>query len=852
MEAKDLPRIEQLFHTALEMDVAERARYLARECADEEEVRSEVESLMAVFEKQANFLETPVFNEGLKALSADSSESLTGKLIGSYKVERLLGKGGMGEVYLAEDTRLGRLVALKFLARHLAADNWARRQLVKEAQAVARLDHPNICAVHGLEEADGHSFIVMQYVDGEALSDLICTERLEAKQAVPLALQMVGALAEAHAHGIIHRDIKPQNLMLTAGGQLKVLDFGLAKVVQGKLGVDGQSQASQKELIAGTVAYMSPEQLCAKRLDFRSDIFSVGTALYELVSGKHPFARENDAETIAAILNDEPAELPHRVKSFAPGLERVIRKCLEKDKERRYPSASALLLDLQSIQSRSAPRWPRPRLNPFVTAVLFVLIVAGALLAYSRLTTAPTLAVLPFTNEGAGSELDYLVAGLPDSLANQLSKLSRIRVKAPSVVSGAKNGQVADLRGIGRELGTDTVLVGKATAQGETVLLQVQLVNVANASQLWAKSYNVKQTDPLALQDLIAAEVATTLGSQLSAEEETLLQTGHTRKTEAFREYLQGRYYWNRRSKENIQLAITHFQKATEIDQEYARAYSGLADSYVLLTSVVYGQAQTQEAMTNARVAATLALKIDPTLSEAHTSIGVIKLKYDWNWQEANAEFERAIELNPNYAPAHYWLSNLLFVVGQGGGALAESEIARMIEPFSPSVNNARCRARYWTRQFESAAKCYNEMLERDPSNSNAQYTLGFIYLAQGRTEQALEIFQKMYAIKEKEAFVISALGHTYGRLGRKDDALRILARAQELAQSANLPPQEIAIIYVGLGDRDQAFAWLNKAAEKRFAYLIYLNVEPIFDSLRADPRYADLARRINLQPPVT
>ncbi|MEP7336765.1 MAG: protein kinase [Acidobacteriota bacterium] len=860
MEANDLPRIEQLFHNALDLGAEERAAYLARECNGDTGLRNEVESLIAVFEKRADFLETPAFNAGLKVLSADSSESLVGKLIGAYKVERLLGKGGMGEVYLAEDTRLGRQVALKFLARHLAADKWARRQLIKEAQAVAMLDHPNICAVHGLEEADGHSFIVMQYIEGEVLSELARTGRLDAKQTLPLALQMVGALAEAHAHGIIHRDIKPQNLILTASGQLKVLDFGLAKVVQAKPGAPGESQASQSGLIMGTVAYMSPEQLRAERLDFRSDVYSVGTVLYELVSGKHPFAQGNDAETIAAILTAKP---PHG----ANGLARVIGKCLEKNKEQRYQSASELLLDLQNAHDGIKPSETRLYFNPFVTAILFVLLVAGAVLAYLQMTAVPTLAILPFINESAGEELDYLVRGLPDSLASQLARLSRVSVKASTNMPGYQ-AQEADLTGIGRELDADAILTGKAAGKGETVILMVQLINVADGRQLWATDYDLKQTDALAIQELVATEVSTILRLRLSAEEERLLKTRQTdpiKAAEAFREYLRGRYYWNRRDEENIKLAIKHFTRATELNPEDSRAYSGLADSYVLLTSVAYGQDKTEKAMIQARIAATLALRIDAKFPEAHTSLGVIKL-YDWNYAGAKVEFKRAIELNRNYAPARYWYSNLLLIEGQAGEGLAESEVARNSEPFSPAMNLCRCRGQYWTRQFESAAKCFDEMLKRNPASSNVQYILGLTYLAQGRAEQALKKFQDLYPTKEawaaaaishtedklerKEALAIAALGHTYGRLGRKEEAFRILDRAQELVQKEKLPSQEVAIIYIGLGDFDQAFVWLNRAADERFAYLIYLNIEPLFDSLRADPRFAALVQRINLQPP--
>ena len=852
MEAKDWQRLEHLFHTALGLGVAERADYLARECAGEEAMRAEIESLIEVFEKQADFLDKPVFNAGLKALSADSSESLTGKLIGSYRVERMLGKGGMGEVYLAEDLRLGRQVALKFLARRLATDNWARRQLIKEAQAVAMLDHPNICAVHGLEEADNHCFIVMQYIEGEALSDLIREKRLDTKQALPLAQQMVSALAEAHAHGIIHRDIKPQNIILTTGGQLKMLDFGLAKVSPGKKPSNDEnasSQISQTGLIAGTIAYMSPEQLRGERLDFRSDIFSAGTVLYELVSGKHPFAQENDAETIAAILTRQPPTLPPGATGIHHRLDRVIRKCLEKDKERRYQSASELLLDLQNIAAHAAPRWRRPRLNPLVTVALLALLIAGSLFAYFQLTAVPTLAVLPFVNEGAGQQLDYLVAGLPEGVANQLARLSKFKIKAPTTVSGAK-GQKADPLPVGRELGADAVLIGKATAQDQVAILQLRLVKTVDGSQLWAKSYDLKQTDALALPELVAAEVAASLHSPLNKDEEKLLFTRQTATTGAFHEYLRGRYYWNSRDKENIQLAIDHFEHAIKLDPAYARAYAGLADSYILLTSVIYGQMQTKEAVTSARAAVRKALEIDDTLPETHTSLGVIRLKYDWDWKAAAAEFKRAIALNPDYAPAHYWYSNLLIITGQAPDAVAESEIARELDPFSPSMNLSRCRTRYWTRQYESADRCFNEMLEKDPANSRAKYILGLVYQAQGRSEKALDVFQKLY--EKDQALAAAPLGYIYGRLGRKEEALKILARANEMAQQTYFPPQEIAIIQLGIGDRDKALEWLEKAYDERFAYLIYLTVEPLFDPLHGDARFANLARRLNLQPPPT
>jgi serine/threonine protein kinase/Flp pilus assembly protein TadD len=846
-DIENTPRIEQLFHAALEMAPAERAAYLARECASEELIRAEVESLVKVFEERADFLEQPAFDKGLEVLATNSAKSLLGKVIGPYRLRHLLGKGGMGEVYLAEDTRLSRLVALKFLAPHLTTDTWAKRQLVKEAQAVARLNHPNICTVYGLEEVDGHSFIVMQYLEGELLADLIHEGQVGAEQALPLARQMASALAEAHAHGIIHRDIKPRNLILTRGAQLKVLDFGLAKVIQGeqKMGgaLDAPSQASQTGLIMGTVPYMSPEQLRGERLDFRSDIFSVGLVLYELANGRHPFARGNDAETIAAILTGSP----ERGSDIAAnGLECIIRKCLEKDKERRYQSADELLLELQNHQAKAAPRWSRPRLNPMVTVSLLVLLLAGALFAFLRLTAIPTLAVLPFANEAAGSQLDYLVAGLPESVANQLARLSRVKIKAPTTVFDGKD-QPADPLSAGRAIGADALLVGTASAQGQAFTLQLRLLKTADGSQLWAKNYDLKQTDALLLQELVANEVVASLRLQLTQKETESLRVRPTAKTEAFHKYLQGRYYWRWRDRENIQLAIDSFKDATILDPTYARAYTGLADSYVLRNTVAYGEKPTREAMMDALAAAAQALALDNTLPEAHTSLGVIKLKYNWDWSGAEADFRQAIHLNPDYASAHYWYSHLLMITGRTTEGLAETAVARELDPLSPAMNLNHCRSMFWLRQYDRAANCFNEMLLKTPANEHAQYVLALVYQEQGYFEKAVALLEKLY--ERRESYAAAALGHAYGKMGRKEDALRVLARIEEMAKQTYVPPLEMAIIHVGLGDREQAFAWLEKAREEHSASLIYLTVEPLFDRLRPDSRFADLARGLQLLP---
>jgi eukaryotic-like serine/threonine-protein kinase len=851
MTANNWQRVEELFHSALEMDAAERAAFLAAECASDVATRAEVECLLLAFEKDQSFLEEPVFNAGLKALSAETA-SLTGQVIGAYRVERLLGKGGMGEVYLAEDTRLGRLVALKFLTRRLSDDNWACRQLIKEAQAVAQLDHPNICAVHGLEEVDGHSFIVMQYLEGEILLDLITSGGVGAEMILPLAQQMASAVAAAHAHGIIHRDIKPQNMIVTPAGQLKVLDFGLAKVIQVKPGAriaDRQSQASRAGLIAGTVAYMSPEQLRAERLDYRSDIFSLGVVIYEVVSGQHPFARGNDAETISAILTASPPQLHNGLNSR---LASIIRKCLEKDKELRYQSVSELLLDLQTLKINGKIDSSRHGLKlRLVAALLALALFIGLLFAMRERATIPTLAVLPFTNAIQDSQIDYLIDGLTESLADELAQQPSLKVKHPTTVSSYKGKQIDPLKA-GRDLQVEILLIGRAERQGDQFILKSELVRVADGQRLWVADYDLKKMDTLAIHETIAAAVSAKLGAVDQEAQErgkAALMYRRKDKSEAFQHYLNGRYLWNKRNQENLERAIEFFRKAIDLDPTYARAYAGLADSYVLLDTVLYGKGKvpTVDAMNMAKAAVKRALEIEPNLPEAHNTLGVIKLKYEWDWPGAEEDFKQTMRINPDYAPAHYWYSNLLVITGRHNEALREGEIAKTLDPFSTSARVNYCRVFYYQRRFDKAGDCLNEVLKETPKQPPAQYVLGFVYQQRGKTAEAIQLFRSLYQEDKRQG--VASLGYIYGKAGRKKEAFQALAEANELYKKGLFPPQEIAIIYLGIGDYDNAFKWLEMAYKDRFPSLTYLITEPALDELRSDPRFIDLAHRLKLNP---
>jgi eukaryotic-like serine/threonine-protein kinase len=875
MKVEDWQRIESLFHEALALEACARGDYLERACTGDAGLRVEVESLLNAYEKRRDFMEQPAFDAGMKLMSGDATESLTGKTFGTYRILESLGAGGMGKVYLAEDTRLGRRVALKFLADRFVDDSWARRQLVKEAQAVAMLEHTNICTIHGIEEAEGRIFIVMQYIEGETLADLIRRQRPDIAQALAFAKQIVNALAEAHAHGIIHRDIKPRNIVVAPSGQVKVLDFGLAKIIQRKTGeaADESSRISQGEPQFGTLAYMSPEQHRAERLDFRTDIFSLGTMLYELFTGENPFARKSSAEVISAILTFQPPPLRSLLPDVSNGLERIVHRCLGKDRAERYHSASELLYELDGLQSESEsnPHWYQRQAFRVVSffALLILLIFASAF-AYIRLqkarptsdmsvsrsqpsrleqTAAPSvhsLAVLPIPNESTDKGIDYLSATLTEALINKLSSLPDLRVSPFTSVSGYK-GETSDPQVVGRELNVEVVLVGKIVRQRNSLALQSRLIRTSDGSQVWAGENRITQTDILSFQDELARGLIDSLELRQEDDEKLLASHGTTNPL-AFRQYWLGRYWWRNRNKKNIEKAITYFNEAIKLDPMYAQAYAGLANSYVLLSTVSFGKTPTEEAMSMATAAAKEAIAINDNLPEAHTALGVVNLRYDWDWGSAEREFKRAIELKPDYAPAHDAYAGLLIIMGRPDEAIAESERAKNLDPFSPYTVMNFCRTLSLSRQYDRAIACYDKLLEENPDYVHAQYLRGLVFQRSGRSEEALGIFQRVYA-KDMD-LVRAVLGYAYGKAGRKDEALKILAEMDKLSKQKYVPPQEFAIIYIGLGDNDNAFLWLEREYDERFAGLINLTIDPIFLNLRSDPRFASLVERLKLSPP--
>ena len=514
----------------------------------------------------------------------------------------------------------------------------------------------------------------------------------------------------------------------------------------------------------------------------------------------------------------------------------VISKCLEKDKEKRYHSASELLLDIHN-QHSTKTAWSAPIINARRVAILAILIVAAAvaIFIYRSWTRSYSLAILPFSNQTGDGSLDYLEEEFPENLIARVSKLPRIKVNAFTTVLPYKHSEL-NYKQLAEKLGVDAVLVGRIEQQGESTMLQTDLISTADGKQIWGDRYDIRTLALSDLQQNLTTQISSGLMIGLGFEETKSLAPGDTTKNEALLEYLRGRYFWNHRTRENNAKAIERFKAAIELDPTYALAHAGLADCYALLNSPAYGNLSTEEAMGLAKTEINQALTINPNLPEAITSLGIINLKYDWNWREAENHFRQSIRLRPDSAVTHYWLAILLTITGRQADALAESQLAKRLDPTSPSVSSNLCRQYYYMRDYSAAETCHNTLLESEPNNSNIKYTLGFVALKRGAYEKAIEIFRNLP--DDNREMKLSALGYGLAQAGRQQEAQTVLQEVESLQKKKLLPSMEMVVVYIGMGKKDEAFAWLEKAYAERSSSLIYLAAEPGFDSLRSDPRF--------------
>jgi serine/threonine-protein kinase len=799
--------------------------------------------------------------------------------LAQYRIIKKLGKGGMGEVYLALDTKLDRKVAIKVLSADALAHENAKRRLLREAQAAAKLDHPNICAIYDVNEVESQTFIVMQYVKGDTLGERMRQKRLSVSEALDVARQAAEALAEAHAHGIVHRDIKPQNIMITPREQVKILDFGLCKQLQVVENVDNEAPTmsflSAPGLVVGTIPYMSPEQLSGEAVDETSDIFSLGVTLYEMLAGKHPFKAPSTAVTMAQILTKEvfPSE---QLTNISPELQNLLGKMLNKEKGQRYRSAIELLEDLKQLppqqplegdETRSAgvrgPSVIRTK-ESFPSRVFDVLarykwVGLASLLAvilgivgiryFLSGEKLDSLAILPFTYASNDAQLmanpdhEYLSDGLTESIINNLSQLPDLRVIARSSVFSYK-GKNLNAQAIGRELNVRAVLAGQIRQEGDLVTIKAELIDVQSNRQLWFKNYPGKIVDIQAIQKEIAREVSERLRLNLTGADQTHLAKSHTENGEAYEAYLKGRYHWNKRTDEGFKQATKFFREAIDKDPNYALAYTGLADCYTLRSD--YGFLAPTEGYALAKDWATLALKYDNTLAEAHTSLASIKAVTDWDWQGAENEYRRAIELNPNYATAHHWYATQLLLQGRLDEARQEIKKAVQLDPLSLGINKDFAVILLYARDYDKAlAQCQNT-LGIEPHYGGMSTYIAQIYELQQKNPEAVAALEKAHAEFPGDVEITYSLGQAYALIGKKDAARKISNELSQGKQDVSLP-KEAAYLYALLGEKEQAVTTLQKAAENHYISVAEVKMDPRFDELRADPRVMKILQDIGL-----
>ena len=777
-------------------------------------------------------------------LVSDVAESMlmTGQSISHYRVLETLGCGGMGVVYKAEDTRLHRFVALKFLSENVAGSPEALARFQREAHAASALNHPNICTVHDIGEENGKFFIAMEHLEGDSLSRIV-VRPLEWERLLDISAQVVDALDAAHAQGIIHRDIKPANIFVTHRGHAKILDFGLAKIASGnelagnadtltKFGEERDSLTTSGAVM-GTIAYMSPEQVRCEELDSRTDLFSFGAVLFELATGRPAFSGNSAWAIFDSILNTNPMTPPPGSNSnLPPELGRIISKALMKDRDERYQKAADMRADLCRLRREMD---------------------SGRTLLTSNAHHPPrvpkivdSLAVLPFENASGDPEYEYLSDGITGSLINTLATLPKLRVMAQSTVSRYK-GRKTDPQTTGRELNVRAVLTGSVTQQRGSLVIAAELVDVAVGSQLWGAQYNRKPGDIFVIQDEISSEISRNLRLHLNKADKKQLGRRHTENPDAYQLYLKGRYHWSKWTRDGFGKGIEFFQQAVEKDPGYALAYSGLADSYVLLGWNSY--LAPKDAFPKAKAAALNALQFDKNLAEAHASLAAPLWLYDWHWAEAETEFKRSIQLNQAYPTSNHWYAEYLMTVGRHEESFARIKQSQELDPLSLIISVAVGWSLYFGRRYDEAIEQLRKTLELDPNYPVAHWILGLAYRKKDSYEMAIVEGEKGVATSGGGPLMQAALAQTCGMAGKTKEAKEILERLTALAKEQYVSSYFFAGIYAGLGENDKALAYLEKAYEEKSHWLIYLHIDPGMDTLRDGPRFQDLLCRIGLPP---
>jgi serine/threonine protein kinase/Tfp pilus assembly protein PilF len=805
-------QIKRCFAAALELEARARQSFLDRECAGDSALRVEVESLLAFAEPAVVTVESP---------PAEHTELAAGTRLGDYEVVTQLGPGGFGGAYHARDLRLHRDVAIKVLPAALSADAAALRRFQREARAAAQLNHPHIVTIHSIEQVGDVHLIVMELVEGETLDRIIPQGGVSLEKFLALAAELSDAVAAASQKGIIHRDLKPSNIMVDKRGSIKILDFGIAKLTKPEGSDASDLQETEPGVVIGTFPYMSPEQLEGKKLDGRTDIFSLGAVMYQMATGERPFRGKTQAELISSILRDEPKSVLHLRSDLPIPLQGILERCLAKEVEKRY-TALQLRESIQQLRQELATKQHSASINS----------TAG--------TRVRSLAVLPLENLSRDPEQEYFADGLTEALINSLAKIAALQVISRTTAMRYKKTDKT-LPQIARELNVDAIVEGTVLRSGERVRISVQLIDAHTDTHLWAQNYDRDLRDILALHAEVAQAVAREVQVKLTPHDYAHFAHPHPVDPEAYEAYLKGRYYWNRRPAE-LGKAIQCLEQAITRDPGYAAALTGLADCLNSLT--VYGLAPASEGSVKAKHLAQRALEIGDSLAEAHTALALATI-YEYDFSTAEKEFERAIELNPRYAYAHAVFSNLLAWTGRYEEAYTEAHRALRLDPLSSITNSMVGWVYLYGRRYDQAIEQLQKTLELDPRSGISWAFLGWAQSCKSQHESAITSLRKSSEIYPGSG-PIAWLGQAYATAGYRGEALKILEQLQELSKQQYVSPYGVGRIYAALGQTEEAFLWLETAYEQRANWMVWLKFDPVFDDLRSDPHFQNLLRRMN------